>query len=105
MPLRWIGLLYGRIPNIELAATSGIHDGQGALKMILAGARVTQVCSTIFRNKEQHIAHMLAEMEAWMRAKEYATLDEVRGLLSQKSNPEPQAYERAQYIKMLVGFD
>jgi dihydroorotate dehydrogenase (fumarate) len=105
LPLRWIGLLYGRIPNIELAATSGIHDGQGALKMILAGARVAQVCSTIFRNKEQHIAHMLAEMEAWMRAKEYATLDEVRGLLSQKSNPEPQAYERAQYIKMLVGFD
>jgi len=105
LPLRWIGMLYGRIPNIEFAATSGIHDGQTALKMILSGARVAMVCSAIFKNKEQHLAHMLAEMEAWMRAKEYATIDEVRGILSQKSNPEPQAFERSQYVKMLVGFD
>lgn len=105
LPLRWIGLMYGRIPNVEFAATSGIHDGQTALKMLLAGARVAMVCSALFKNKEQHLAHMLAEMEAWMRAKEYATVDEIRGLLSQKSNPEPQAYERSQYIKMLVGFD
>ena len=87
LPLRWIGLLYGRVPNVELAATSGIHDGQTALKVILAGARVAQVCSTLFR------------------AKEYGSIDEIRGILSQKTNPEPQAYERSQYIKMLVGFD
>jgi dihydroorotate dehydrogenase (fumarate) len=105
LPLRWIGLLHGRVPKLELAATSGIHDGQTALKMILAGAQVAMVCSTIFRNKEQQLALMLAEMEAWMRAKEYRAIDDVRGLLSQKSNPEPQAFERAQYIKMLVGFD
>ncbi|MBI5546978.1 MAG: dihydroorotate dehydrogenase-like protein [Deltaproteobacteria bacterium] len=105
LPLRWIGLLHGRVPNIELAATSGILDGQTALKMILAGARVSMVCSAIFRNKEQHLTHMLAEMEAWMRAKEYQSIDEVRGILSQKSNPEAQAFERSQYIKSLVGFD
>jgi len=105
LPLRWIGLLHGRVPKLELAATSGIHDGQTALKMILAGAQVAMVCSAIFRNKEQQLTQMLAEMEAWMRAKEYRTIDEVRGLLSQKSNPEPQAFERSQYIKMLVGFD
>jgi dihydroorotate dehydrogenase (fumarate) len=105
LPLRWTGLLFGRVPNIEIAATSGIHDGQTALKMILAGARVAMVCSALFKNGPQHLVHMLAEMEAWMRAKEYATIDEVRGILSQKTNPEPQAYERSQYIKMLVGFD
>ena len=105
LPLRWIGLLHGRVPKLELAATSGILDGQTALKMILAGAQVAMVCSTIFRNKEAQLAHMLAEMEAWMRSKEFGTIDEVRGLLSQKKNPEPEAFERAQYIKMLVGFD
>ncbi|HEY3445484.1 MAG TPA: dihydroorotate dehydrogenase-like protein [Myxococcales bacterium] len=105
LALRWVGLLYGRVPNVELAATGGIHDGQTALKMLLAGARVAMVCSTLFKNKEQHLAHMLAEMEAWMRAKEYASVDDIRGLLSQKQNPEAQAFERSQYIKMLVGFD
>lgn len=105
LPLRWIGLLHGRIPHLELAATSGIHDGQTALKMILAGAQVAMVCSALFKHKEGHLAHMLAEMDAWMRAQEYQTLDEVRGILSQKTHPEPQAFERAQYIKLLVGFD
>lgn len=105
LTLRWIGLLYGRVPNIELAATTGIHDGQTALKMVLAGAHVAMVCSALFRNGERHLAHMIAEMEAWMRAKEYATLDEIRGILSHQKNPDPQAFERAQYIKMLVGFD
>ncbi len=105
LALRWIGLMYGRIPNVEFAATGGVHDGQGALKMLLSGARVAMVCSTLFKNREQHLGHMLAEMEAWMRAKEYQSVDEVRGLLSQKSNPEPQVFERSQYVKMLVGFD
>jgi len=105
LPLRWMGLLYGRIPNLELAASSGVSGGQVALKMILAGARVAMVCSALYRNKEQHLGRMLAEMETWMRANEYQTIDEVRGILSQKSNPEPQAFERSQYIKMLVGFD
>ncbi|MGC4122129.1 MAG: dihydroorotate dehydrogenase-like protein [Myxococcales bacterium] len=105
LALRWIGLLNGRVGNVELAATGGIHDGQTAIKMILAGARVAMVCSALFKNKEQHLAHMLAEMEAWMRAKEYGSIDEIRGLMSQKQNPEAQAFERSQYIKMLVGFD
>ncbi len=105
LPLRWIALLYGRVPNLEFAATGGVHDGLTALKMILAGASVAMVCSAIFKHKEKLLGEMLQEMEAWLREKEYRSIDDVRGVLSQKTNPAPQSFERAQYIKMLVGFD
>jgi hypothetical protein len=95
--------LRARVPRVELAATGGVHDGQDRVKMLLAGAQVAMVCSALFKHKEQHLAHMLAEMEAWMRAKEYAAVDDFRGVLSHQKNPEPQAYERSHYIKMLVG--
>jgi dihydroorotate dehydrogenase (fumarate) len=105
LPLRWIALLFGRVPNLEFAATGGIHDGKTALKMITAGASVAMVCSAIFKHKEKHLGEMLKEMEAWLKEKDYGSVDEVRGILSQKTNPQPQAFERSQYIKMLVGFD
>jgi dihydroorotate dehydrogenase (fumarate) len=104
LPLRWIALLYARVP-VELVASGGIHDGKTALKVIAAGAQVATLCSALFRHKEKHIAVMLKEMAAWLSEKEYASIDEVRGILSQKSCPDPQGFERAQYIRMLVGHD
>jgi dihydroorotate dehydrogenase (fumarate) len=104
LPMRWIALLYGRIA-IDLAATSGIHDAKGALKVIAAGASVAQICSTLYRNKPAYIGTMLREMEAWLTGKEYGSVRELRGVLSQKSCPDPEAFERAQYIKVLVGHE
>lgn len=104
LPLRWIAILFGRV-KLDFAATSGIHDGRSAIKMVLAGANVAQVASVIFKHKSSHIGEMLRDMQAWMNEKEYASVADFRGLLSQKSNPEPQAFERAQYIKTLVGHD
>jgi dihydroorotate dehydrogenase (fumarate) len=104
LPLRWIAILYGRV-KVDFAATSGIHDGRAVVKMILAGASVTQVASVIFKHKTQHVGEMLRELEGWMKEKEYASVADFRGMLSQKSNPDPAAFERAQYIKTLVGHD
>ncbi len=104
LPLRWIALLYGRI-KVDFAATSGVHDGKTALKALVAGANVAQVCSAIFKHKAPHIATMLREMEAWLNEKEYASVNDIRGIMSQKSTPNPEAFERAQYIKLLVGHD
>jgi len=104
LPMRWIALLHGRV-NIDFAATTGIHDGRSALKVIAAGANVAQVCSAIFRHKPQHIGTMLKEMETWLKEKEYASLSDIRGILSQKTCPDAGAFERAQYIKLLVGFE
>jgi dihydroorotate dehydrogenase (fumarate) len=104
LPMRWIALLYGRVA-IDMAATTGIHDARTALKVLLAGANVAQVCSTLFKNKPQYLTTMLREMEAWLKEKEYASVRDIRGVLSQKSCPDPEAFERAQYIKILVGHE
>lgn len=104
LPLRWIAILYGRV-KVDFAATSGIHDGRSVVKMLLAGASVAQVASVIFKHKATHLGEMLREVEAWMKEKEYASVGDFRGILSQKSNPEPAVFERAQYIKTLVGHD
>lgn len=104
LPIRWIALLHDRVQT-DFAATSGIHDGKTAMKAVLAGANVTQVCSALFKYKPAHIALMLREMEAWLKSKEYDTLAETRGILSQKTNPDPEHFERAQYVKLLVGHD
>ncbi len=105
LPMRWIALLFGRVPNLEFAATGGIHDGKAALKMIAAGARVAMVCSALFKNKERFLGEMLGEMEGWLKEKEYAAVDDLRGTLSQAKSPDPASFERAQYIRMLVGFE
>jgi dihydroorotate dehydrogenase (fumarate) len=104
LPMRWIALLYGRV-NIDMAATTGIHDGRSALKVLFAGANVAQVCSVLFKHKSQYVGVMLREMETWLKDKEYNSIQEIRGVLSQKTCPDPEAFERAQYIKILVGHD
>ncbi len=104
LPMRWIALMYGRA-KLDFAATTGIHDGITALKVLAAGATVVQVCSTLFKHKAPYLAVMLREMEAWLKEKEYGSVSEIRGTLSQKTCPNPEAFERAQYIKILVGHD
>ncbi len=105
LPLRWIALLHGRVSGLELSATTGVHDGRTALKMIAAGARVAMVCSALFKNKARHLGEMLGEMESWLKEKEYASVDDLRGALSQAKCSAPADFERAQYIRMLVGFE
>ena len=104
LPMRWIALLHGRV-KMDFAATTGIHDGKSALKVLLAGANVAMVCSVLFKHKAQYLGVMLREIEAWLKEKEYETVNEIRGILSQKTCPDPEAFERAQYIKILVGHD
>lgn len=104
LAMRWIALLFGQV-HIDFAATGGVHDGLTALKTLLAGANVAQVCSAIYKNKPAYLGVMLREMEEWLTQKEYRSVAEVRGVLSQKTCPDPEAFERAQYIKLLVGHD
>jgi dihydroorotate dehydrogenase (fumarate) len=102
LPMRWIAILNGRV-DVDFAATSGIHDGKAALKVILAGAKVAQVASAIYKHKAAHLGVMIRDMEHWLSDKQYASVNDIRGILSQKTCEDPQAFERAQYIKVLVG--
>jgi dihydroorotate dehydrogenase (fumarate) len=98
LPMRWIAILYARV-SASLAATSGIHRGTDALKMLMAGADVTMLCSVLMRHGIEHLRVIEAEMANWMREHEYESVEQLKGSLSHKNCPDPSAFERAQYMR------
>jgi dihydroorotate dehydrogenase (fumarate) len=98
LPLRWIAILRGRV-HADLAATSGIHRAADVIKMIMAGADVTMLCSVLLRRGIGHIRVIEHEIEEWLQAHEYDSLEQLKGSMSQRSCPDPGAFERAQYIR------
>ena len=103
LPLRWIALLHGKL-KASLAATSGIHRASDALKMLMAGADVTMLCSTLLRHGIPQITTIESDLAAWLTEHEYESVQQLKGSLSQKNCPEPAAFERAQYMKALTGY-
>ena len=101
LPLRWIGLLHGRV-RTHLAASTGVYDAPGALKQILAGAQVVQLASALVKNGVPHLGKVLAGIEEWVDRRGHSSLDEVRGTLSQKEINDPGAFERAQYVHLIL---
>jgi dihydroorotate dehydrogenase (fumarate) len=100
LPLRWIAILYGRL-KAQLAATSGIHNAQDVIKMLMAGASVTQLCSVLYKQGFEQITQIQREMVRWMEEHEYESVHQMQGSLSQKNCPDPSAFERAQYMRAL----
>ena len=103
LALHWIGILFGRI-GCNLAATSGIYQATDAIKMVMAGADVTMLCSALMRHGIPHIQRIEMEMGAWLEQHGHKSLDEIRGLMSQKNCPDPSAFERAQYVRGLSSY-
>lgn len=101
LPLRWIAILHGHL-RANLAATSGIHRGTDALKMLMAGADVTMLCSVLLRRGIAHIAEIEREMREWMEQHEYESVEQLKGSLSQRHCPDPSAFERALYMRTLA---
>ncbi len=104
LPLRWIALLYGRIP-VDFALTSGVHTARDVLKAMMAGANVAMVTSVLLAQGIYRLAHMLAHMQLWMEEHEYESVAQMRGSMSQRAVAEPAAFERANYLKALNSFD
>lgn len=101
LPLRYTGLLYDNV-NADICSNRGIFNGEDVIKMILAGANVVQVVSTIYKHGPQQITKMLEDMEIWMANREYSNLEEFRGNMSKKNINDPFAYRRAQYVDILM---
>lgn len=100
LPLRWIAILYGRV-KASLAATSGIHTAYDALKILMAGADVTMLCSVLLRKGMTHIAVIEQEMRHWLEEHEYESIAQLKGSMSQQKCPDPTAFERAQYMRII----
>lgn len=97
--LRWVGLVYSSVQTIDIAASTGIHNSDGVIKQLLAGAKVTQLCSTIYLNKPKVIKEILEGLEAFMNEKQFTSIKDFRGKLSYNKIENPLLYERAQFMK------
>src|SRR4029453_2089511 len=103
LPLHWIGILYGKV-RASLAATSGIYQAQDVLKLVMAGADVTMLCSVLMRHGITHIQRIEMDLAAWLEAHNYQSLGKLKGTMSQKNCPDPSAFERAQYVRGLSSY-
>jgi dihydroorotate dehydrogenase (fumarate) len=98
LPLTWIGILYGRV-RANLAATSGIHSAEDVIKLLMAGADVTMLCSALLRNGASALQTIERELVEWMEEHEYESVEQMRGSMSQLRCADPSAFERAQYMR------
>jgi len=100
LPLRWIGILYGKVKS-DLAASGGIYDEKDIVKMIMAGAKVTHMLSCLLKLGIEHIADVISKLKYWMEINEYESLDQMRGSMSYINVADPSKFERANYMKVL----
>ena len=103
LPLHWIGILYGRV-RANLAATSGIYQAHDVIKLMMAGADVTMLCSALMRYGITHIQRIEMDLAAWLEAHHHNSLCELKGIMSQQNCPDPSAFESAQYVRGLSSY-
>jgi dihydroorotate dehydrogenase (fumarate) len=102
LPLNWIGILYGRV-RAALAATGGVHAAEDVIKLLMVGANVTMMCSSLMRHGVNHLRHVERELCDWMEEHEYESVAQMQGSMSQLRGPDPGAFERAQYMRAVKG--
>jgi len=103
IPLQWIGILRGRM-KASLAASSGVHTPYDALKLLLVGADAVMVTSALLQHGVEHMEKLLEGVRSWMVEREYASVEQLKGSLSQENCPDPTAYERANYMRTLISY-
>ena len=103
LALRWIAILYGRV-EASLAATGGAHTPEDVVKVLLAGADCVMIASSLLRQGPQHVDTLVRGVQAWMNEREYVSVSQMKGSLSQRACPDPDAFERANYMKALKSY-
>ena len=103
LSLRWIAILHGRL-QASLAATGGAHTPGDALKLLLAGADCVMMASSLLKNGPAHVGTMLKGIQRWMSEREYESVQQMKGSLSQRACPDPAAFERSNYMKALKSY-
>jgi dihydroorotate dehydrogenase (fumarate) len=98
--LRWLAFLSGRIES-QLAVSGGVHTGIDAVKSLMAGADAVQVVSSLLLNGPEQTGIILDELKNWMEEKECNSVDEIRGCMNYLRCPDPDALERANYMRVL----
>jgi dihydroorotate dehydrogenase (fumarate) len=103
LPLRWTGMLYGRV-DCSLAATTGVHTAADALKVLFAGADVAMMASALLRQGPEHLGTVLHDLDVWLDEHDYAGVSQMRGATSQQHVENPAAFARANYAQLVTSF-
>ncbi len=103
LALRWIAILRGRV-QASLAATGGAHTPEDVLKLLLAGADCVMIASSLLNHGPAHVTALVRSIEKWMTEREYASVEQMKGSLSQQACPDPAAFERTNYMKALTSY-
>jgi len=103
LALRWIAILHGRV-NASLAATGGAHTTDDVLKLLLSGADCVMLASSLLQKGPAHVGTLLQGVERWMNEREYSSVKQLKGSLSQRACPDPAAFERSNYMKALKSY-
>jgi dihydroorotate dehydrogenase (fumarate) len=100
LPLRWVAILYGHI-KADMALTTGVHTTEDVVKAIMGGANIVNVASVLLEEGAGKISDLTVDLRQWMDEHEYESVAQMRGALSQRNCPEPEMFERANYMKVL----
>lgn len=103
LPLRWLAILRGQF-EASLAATTGIHSAEDVLKVLLAGADVAMMASALLMHGPFHLTQVHDNLVKWLVEREYDSVEQLKGSLSQEACPDPAEFERANYMKALVSY-
>lgn len=104
LPLRWTAIMFDRF-KADLCASTGVHDGETVVKMLLAGANAVQVASVLYKPGIKVIAEMNLFLENWMKKHDYISIDQFRGKMSYKNIENPSSYQRIQFMKYFAGIE
>jgi len=96
--LRWIAIMANRV-KCDLAASTGVHDGEAVVKQLLAGANAVQIVSALYEQGPEYLEVIISQLKDWMSSKGYQKIDDFRGLLSQERHVNPELFERIQFMK------
>jgi dihydroorotate dehydrogenase (fumarate) len=97
--LRWVAIASHLVPKIDISASTGVHNGEAVVKMLLAGASSVQVCSAIYLNGHAYLKELVQSLEQWMERKGYENISEFRGMMNYGKIGDPDVYERSQFMK------
>lgn len=103
--IRWTAIVSGKIPEIDIACSTGVHDWEDVIKCLLAGATAVQMCSAIYTHGAEIISQVLTCVEEWMHQAHFRSIDEFRGKLNYANIPNPSLYERSQFMKYFSNRD
>jgi dihydroorotate dehydrogenase (fumarate) len=101
--LHWVAIIFGRV-GADLAITGGVHSAQDVLKAVMAGARVTMMTSALLRNGIEHLGVVLRDLLSWMEEHEYESIRQMCGSMSQRNVPNPAAFQRPNYVRVLSSY-